>query len=52
LLLQQLDQSSHEDIEHRVQLEDKAKEIKILKIEVDHLIKEIEELNTRDNKIK
>jgi hypothetical protein len=41
LLLQQLDQSRHEEFEHRVQLEDKEKEIKRLKIEVDHLIKEI-----------
>ena len=41
-LLQQLDQYSHEEFEQRVQLEDKEKEIRRLKIEVDHLIKEVE----------
>ena len=43
LLLQQLDQSNHEKFDQRVQLEDKEKEIKILKTEVTNLTEDMED---------
>jgi hypothetical protein len=42
MLLQQLDQSSHEENEQNFQLENKEEEIKILKTELTNLIEEME----------
>ena len=52
LLLQQLDQSNHEEHEQKIQLEDKEEEIKRLKTKVANLTKEMEEFKTHSNKIK
>jgi hypothetical protein len=52
LILHQLDQSIHEENKQRVHLENKEKEIRRLEIEVDLLIKEIEELKKHDTKHK
>jgi hypothetical protein len=52
LILQQLDQSNHEEHEQKFQLENKEEEIKILKTKVFDLTKDMEELNTFEKTIK
>ena len=51
-LLQQLDQSNHEEHEQKIQLDNIEEEIKILKTEVANLTEEMEELKIHDNKRK
>jgi DNA repair exonuclease SbcCD ATPase subunit len=52
MLLQQLDQSNHEENEQNFQLENKEEEIKNLKTKVINLTEEMEELKKHDNKRK
>jgi hypothetical protein len=52
LLLQQLDQSNHEENEQNIHLENNEEKTKRLNTEVANLTEEMEELKTHDNKRK